>query len=103
MVRPQWATQMKLTDITLSGRFVLSGDTTNMSHYPSNPKLDDADPDDFGSGMLLWPWAGGSYMHLGGNNVLFDDGHVSLCSRFNPSEMTFNPHRVQNHDDVTPD
>jgi prepilin-type N-terminal cleavage/methylation domain-containing protein len=94
---------MKLTDITMSGRFVLSGDTTNMSHYPKEPKDDDADPDDFGSGMLQWPWTGGSYMHLGGNNVLFDDGHVSLCSRFNPSEMTFNPHRVQNHDEVTPD
>jgi prepilin-type N-terminal cleavage/methylation domain-containing protein/prepilin-type processing-associated H-X9-DG protein len=94
---------MKLSDITMVGRFVLSADTTNLQHFNGNPVFGDADPDDFGGGMLLWPWTGGFYMHRGGNNVLFDDGHVSLCSRFNPTEMTFNPHRVQDHDEVTPD
>jgi len=104
----QWSARsgrnaMKLSEIKMSGRFVMSGDVTNLSHFPADAKFDDADSDDASGDMLLWPWTGGSYMHLGGNNVLFDDGHVSLCSRFNPSEMTFNPHRVQNQDNVTPD
>ncbi len=95
---------MKLTDITRSGLFVLSGDKTNMGLYPSDPKQDDSDPDDFGAaGALLWPWTGGFYMHLGGNNVLFDDGHVALFSRYDPVNMTFHPKLMQDHDAVTPD
>ena len=94
---------MKLSEITESGKFVLSGDTTNMDHYLADPREDDADPDDFGRGMLLWPWTGGIYMHHGGDNVLFDDGHVLLYSRYDKFEMTFNPHRMEDHDDVTPD
>jgi prepilin-type N-terminal cleavage/methylation domain-containing protein len=94
---------MKLSEITLPGKFVLSGDTTNMDHYVQDPKVDDADPDDFGRGMLLWPWTGGIYMHHGGDNVLFDDGHVALYSRFDKYSMTFNPRRPEDHDDVTPD
>lgn len=94
---------MKLTDIKLGGMFILSGDKTNMGLYPSVER-DDTDPDDFGgAGALLWPWNGGFYMHRTGNNVLFDDGHVVLCSKFDPSSMTFNPHRIEDHDQVTPD
>ena len=104
----QWSgrsghSSMKLSDITMTGRFVLSGDTSNLGHFPDDVKGDDSDPDDFGGGMLLWPSDGGIFMHLGGNNVLFDDGHVSLCSHYNRDEMTFNPHRMQDHDEVTPD
>jgi hypothetical protein len=94
---------MKLSEITESGKFVLSGDTTNMDHYVPDPREDDADPDDFGRGMLLWPWTGGIYMHHGGDNILFDDGHVLLYSRYDRYEMTFNPHPMEDHDDVTPD
>lgn len=65
--------------------------------------MDDSDPDDFGGGMLLWPWTGGFYTHHGGNNILFDDGHVALFSRYDKYQMTFNPHRMQDHDEVTPD
>ena len=84
--------------------FVLSGDKTNMSLYPADVRQDDTDPDDFGGGgCLLWPWNGGFYMHRTGNNVLFDDGHVAIYSRFDPKSMTFNPHRVEDHDKVTPD
>ncbi|HEX5244887.1 MAG TPA: prepilin-type N-terminal cleavage/methylation domain-containing protein [Tepidisphaeraceae bacterium] len=108
----QWAGRsgrnaMKLTDVAMASRFVLSGDKTNPSLYP--PPLgehpnDDADPDDFGAaGALLWPWTGGFYMHWKGNNVLFDDGHVALYSHYDPAAMTFNPHRMENWPDVTAD
>lgn len=98
---------MKLTDIAMGSRFVLSGDKTNPSLYP--PPLgdhlnDDADPDDFGAvGSLLWPWNGGFYMHWKGNNILFDDGHVATFSHYDPSSMTFNPHRMEDWADVTAD
>jgi|GEM_PF-1827298 len=98
---------MKLTDVAMVGRFVLSGDKTNPSLYPppnGHQINDDADPDDYGAaGALLWPWSGGFYMHWKGNNVLFDDGHVALFSNYDPSAMTFNPHRMENWSDVTAD
>jgi len=102
---------MKLTDVTMTSRFVLSGDKTQRGLYPppfgtSEHLLDDADPDDFGGGMavMAWPWqAGGFYMHRGGNNVLFDDMHVGLFSGYDPNNMTFNPHVIQDWADVTGD
>ena len=62
------------------------------------------DPDDFGQGssLLAWPWNGGFYMHRTGNNVLFDDLHVALYSRYDPATMTFNPHKMEAWEDVTP-
>jgi hypothetical protein len=30
------------------------------------------------------------------------DGHVELCSKFDPARMTFNPRRTEDHDHVTP-
>lgn len=112
----QWAGQshqqaMKLSDVTMTSRFVLSGDKTQLGLYPppdgtSEHLMDDADPDDHGTGMpvLAWPWEqGGFYMHRGGNNILFDDMHVGLFGRYERDAMTFNPHRMQNWADVTPD
>ena len=104
---------MKLTDVTMTGRFVLSGDKTQIGLYPkpfggNSVNSDDADPDDFGGSsdrpVLAWPWdPGGFYMHPGGNNVLFDDIHVALFSGYDPHTMTFNPHRMQDWVDVTAD
>lgn len=101
---------MKLTDVTMTGRFVLAGDKTQRGLYPppfgtSEHLSDDADPDDHGDTMpvLAWPWdPGGFYMHREGNNILFDDMHVATYSNFDPLEMTFNPHRMENWADVTP-
>ena len=103
---------MKLTDVTMTGRFVLSGDKTQRSLYPrpfgtSDHHQDDADPDDCGYGrdpVLAWPWDGGGfYMHRRGNNVLFDDMHVALVARYDRNTMTFNPHRMEDWAAVTPD
>ena len=104
---------MKVSDIIMTGRFVLSGDKTQLGLYPppfgsNSVNSDDADPDDYGgpseNPVLAWPWdPGGFYMHRGGNNVLFDDTHVALCSRYDRLAMTFNPHRMQDWFDVTAD
>jgi type II secretory pathway pseudopilin PulG len=114
----QWAGKsgrrsMKLSEVTMTGRFVLSGDKTQRGLYPppfgtNSVNEDDADPDDYGgpseNPVLAWPWdPGGFYMHRGGNNVLFDDMHVALFSRYDPYNMTFNPHRMQDWFDVTGD
>jgi len=101
---------MKLSDVTMTSRFVLAGDKTQRGLYPppfgtSEHLSDDADPDDSGDGMpvLAWPWElGGFYMHRGGNNILFDDMHVATFAAYDPLGMTFNPRRMENWGDVTP-
>jgi type II secretory pathway pseudopilin PulG len=112
----QWAGRsgrhaMKFTDVTMSSRFVLSGDTTQTSLYAppfgsNRNENDDCDRDDFGGQdrgrVLAWPWdQGGFWMHRGGNNVLFDDLHVSLFDRFDASRLTFHPKQMQDWPDVT--
>jgi hypothetical protein len=102
---------MKFTDVTMSSRFVLSGDTTQTSLYAppfgrNCDENDDCDRDDFGGNdrgrVLAWPWdEGGFWMHRGGNNVLFDDLHVGLFARFDASRMTFHPKQMQDWPDVT--
>lgn len=101
---------MKLTDVTMTSRFVLSGDKTQRSLYPppfgtDGHTDDDADPDDYNVGgppVLGWPWdSGGFYMHPGGNNVLFDDMHVELFSNYDRAAMTFNPTQMQDWSEVT--
>jgi prepilin-type N-terminal cleavage/methylation domain-containing protein len=108
----QWAGRsgknaMKTSAITRSSQFVLSGDKTATALYPGDVRADDTDPDDYsafgGGGALLWPWNGGFYMHRTGNNVLFEDGHVAIYTRFDPHEMTFHPRLMQDHEHVTPD
>jgi len=98
---------MKLNEITMTSRFVLSGDKTQLALYekPSgsgwNP--DDSDPDDCGGPpCLAWPWEdGGFYMHRGGNNILFDDMHVALFAEYDPQAMTFHAHRMLDWAEVT--
>lgn len=101
---------MKLADVKMASRFVLSGDLTQRLQYPapfgtSRQPDDDADPDDYSAGgppVLAWPWdAGGFYMHPGGNNVLFDDMHVALFSSYDSGAMTFNPTEMQDWSEVT--
>lgn len=101
---------MKLTDVTMTSRFVLSGDKTQRALYPppfgsSQYPDDDADPDDYDPGgrpVLAWPWdSGGFYMHPGGDNVLFDDLHVALFAHYDIAEMTFSPIDMRDWSEVT--
>jgi prepilin-type N-terminal cleavage/methylation domain-containing protein len=102
---------MRFADVTMSSRFVLSGDKTQRGLYPpsfgTNEHLgDDCDPDDFGDGLavMAWPWQqGGFWMHKGGNNVLFDDLHVAMYSRYDRTAMTFHPKRMLDWGEVIRD
>jgi prepilin-type N-terminal cleavage/methylation domain-containing protein len=102
---------MRFADVTMSSRFVLSGDKTQRGLYPpsfgTNEHLgDDCDPDDFGDGLavMAWPWQqGGFWMHKGGNNVLFDDLHVAMYSRYDRTRMTFHPKKMLDWGEVTRD
>jgi prepilin-type N-terminal cleavage/methylation domain-containing protein len=101
---------MKLTQVKMASRFVLSGAKTQRALYlppfgTNSSAGDDSDPDDFGGDtpVMAWPWElGGFWMHRRGNNILFDDGHVSLFSRYEPTAMTFHLTKMQNWADVTP-
>jgi prepilin-type N-terminal cleavage/methylation domain-containing protein len=89
----------KFSDVKMGGRFVISGDLTQLSLYPSplgssETKTDDYDRDDFGIPCLCFPGDGGFLMHRSGNNVLFDDLHVDTYPEFNQQEMTFHPKRM---------
>ena len=110
----QWAGRSgrhatKLTDVKMTSRFVLSGGCTQAGLYPptfgTNPNAhDDADRDDFGANCLSFLGnEHGFLMHPGGNNVLFDDGHVQVYREFDAASMTFHPSKMQAWEDVTPE
>lgn len=100
---------MKLTDVTMSSRFVLSGDVTNCHLYAvpygDNPNAaQDYDRDDAIMPCLAFPEDdGGSLMHRGGNNILFDDMHVRAFRRLDPPAVTFHPRQMAPWPDVPAD
>lgn len=87
---------MKLSDVKMNSRFVLSGDCTQSWIYPAPYGLGshgepDCDLSDEGVACLCFPSDGGFLMHRGGNNVLFDDMHVEAFREFDRTAMTFDP------------
>jgi len=98
---------IKLTDVKMNGRFVLSGDVSQAGLYPypygvGGMASNDDDRDDFGVDCLAFTGEdnNGFSMHLGGNNVLFDDLHVALFDHFDAGAMTFHPLRMSSWYDV---
>ncbi len=90
---------MKITDIAMNSRFVLSGDVTHPHLYAppygdSIKTTDDCDRDDAMVPCVAFPEDGGFLMHRGGNNVMFDDTHVEVFRRFDPTCMTFHPRKM---------
>jgi prepilin-type processing-associated H-X9-DG protein len=100
---------MKFSDIRLASQFVLSGDCTHPRLYPQDFGIatethDDCDKDDATQEALLFSdQSGGINIHHGGNNVLFGDGHVTVKKHFDPSDMTYNPRRMEAWGNVTPE
>lgn len=87
---------MKLSDITHSSQFILSGDVTQVGVYPppfgtSTHPTTDADYSDEAEPLLAFPDQGGFLMHRGGNNILFADTHVEASLVFDPLVMSFHP------------
>jgi len=98
---------MKLTDVKMSGRFVLSGDVSQLHLYPfpygvCGKTTDDCDRDDAGENCAAFAGEdpGGFSMHRGGNNIMFDDLHVGLFDHYDPSLLTFHPFRMSSWYDV---
>jgi prepilin-type N-terminal cleavage/methylation domain-containing protein len=96
---------MKLTDVKMSSRFVVSGDVTQPQTYAPpygyNPRpVPDCDLSDEGIDLLAFPDDGGFLMHRGGNNVMFDDFHVEAFRAFDPSSMTFDPTQMRSWQEV---
>jgi len=100
-----WATgrrTMKITEIKLTTQFVLSGDCTQPGLYPpvfgdaAGMTQDDCDKDDATQpGVPFFAEPDGRNIHVGGNNILFADGHVALFRRFNVQDMTFHPREAR--------
>lgn len=100
---------MKLSEIRKSSEYVMSGDCTQPSLYPSGFGTagnipDDCDKDDATQqGVVFGNEPGGLNIHRAGNNVMFGDGHVEMLRSFDPTRMTFHPRKVQAWAAVTPD
>ena len=99
---------IRVSEIKLGSRYVLSGDCTQRSLYPfpfgsvgTGQPQDDADKDDASQEGVVWRnESGGINIHRNGNNLLFSDGHVSIYSIFNQLEITFHPKRMLNWKDT---
>lgn len=91
---------MKLSDIKRSGEFVLAGDCTQPSLYPSSfgtagDVPDDCDKDDATQkGVLFANEPGGLNVHRKGNNILFGDGHVAMYARDVETDITYHPTKM---------
>jgi prepilin-type N-terminal cleavage/methylation domain-containing protein/prepilin-type processing-associated H-X9-DG protein len=91
---------MKLGEIRKSTEFVMSGDCTQQSLYPSSFGTagnlpDDCDKDDATQqGIVFGNEPGGLNIHRQGNNVMFGDGHVELLRSFEPTRMTYHPRQM---------
>jgi prepilin-type N-terminal cleavage/methylation domain-containing protein/prepilin-type processing-associated H-X9-DG protein len=87
---------MKLSEMKLASRFIVSGDCTQTSLYPTpfgiSGSNDDCDKDDATQRACVWRnEPGGLNIHRNGNNLLFGDGHVAVYPKFMPQDMTFHP------------
>jgi len=101
---------LKFAEIKLSSLFVLSGDCTEPSLYPPmfgtavGMIQDDCDKDDATQGGVVWGnEVGGLNVHRGGNNVLFADSHVAAFRKFDPSSMTYHPHKMRDYTTIALD
>jgi len=87
------------TDVRRASEFILAGECTHQRLYPppagmARYKLytNDCDKDD-----VMWKclsFSGEEFgwtAHVGGNNVLFGDGHAATCARFDHHYMTYDP------------
>ena len=100
---------MRLSEIRKASEFVLSGDCTQPSLYPSafgtaGDLPDDCDKDDATQqGVVFADEVGGLNIHRSGNNVMFSDGHVEILKSFDRTKMTYHPRKMEAWAQVTGD
>jgi prepilin-type processing-associated H-X9-DG protein len=95
---------MKMSDISMSSQFVLSGDITQTLAYPypyGKYATSDADLSDEYGPLLMFPDQGGFLMHRGGDNVLFADSHVETFAAFDSVRITFHPTKACSWEQVS--
>ncbi len=98
---------MRASEIRMAGRYVLAAECTDP--YRFRPPFgglawpfDDCDRDDAGVKLLLFKYdPGGMTMHPGGNNVLFDDGHVAAYQAWMPTAMTMHAKKMTDWDGLS--
>jgi prepilin-type N-terminal cleavage/methylation domain-containing protein/prepilin-type processing-associated H-X9-DG protein len=99
---------LKLSTVRYPSTCILCGEVTAAMWY-SPPFGNNADPDDIDKDdatyecLLFASDPGGTNLHKLGNNILFIDGHVEAFPTFNPQQITFSPHNLQNWSQVTPE
>jgi prepilin-type N-terminal cleavage/methylation domain-containing protein/prepilin-type processing-associated H-X9-DG protein len=92
---------MRMSEIRRASEFVLSGDCTQASLYPSafgtaGDLPDDCDKDDATQqGVVFADEVGGLNIHRTGNNVMFSDGHVEMLKSFDKTKMTYHPRKME--------
>jgi prepilin-type N-terminal cleavage/methylation domain-containing protein/prepilin-type processing-associated H-X9-DG protein len=95
---------MRASEIKTGGRFVMAAECTRGASFRPpfgvlDWPFDDCDRDDAGDPSLRFKYDdGGISVHPGGNNVLFDDGHVAAFQRWEPQTMTMHPKRLTDWD-----
>ena len=100
---------MKFSEIRKSSEFILAGDCTQPSLYPSTFGTagnvgDDCDKDDATQrGVVFADEPGGMNVHRKGNNILFGDGHAALYPHFVKTEMTYHPRKMEAWETIQPD
>ena len=100
---------MRFSEIRKASEFVLSGDCTQASLYPSafgtaGDLPDDCDKDDATQqGVVFADEVGGLNIHRSGNNVMFSDGHVEILKSFDKTKMTYHPRKMEGWAQVTGD
>ena len=98
---------IQLSNIKLSSSFILSGDCTAAGyHLPpygtSIDQHDDVDKDDYVLKCLVFYGEEGALnVHGHSVNVLFADYHVARFAQWDPNALTYNPHAMQDYDDLT--
>ena len=102
-------THLKISDIKTSSTFVLSADCTGHKLYAPDFGIsvesgDDCDKDDGSSpGLEFSGEMYGMNLHRAGNNILFGDYHVAPFKAYDERQITYNPRRMENWEDVTAD
>jgi len=107
MQQPELHT-MPITKIKFASQYLLISEATTAKYYPAPFGTSSGGPDDIDKDDATWkclvffsdPREHGINMHAAGNNILFADNHVAALKGYEPQTLTYNPHALQDYDDI---